>query len=222
MDDDREYLPLSWLSQAAYCLRRAALLMNERVWVENADTAKGRAEHERVHTQRIERRGTQIKLYEYEVFSQALGLRGKCDCIEATACDSGCSIPAVSFPVSLFPVEYKHGSVRDEFEYKLQLCAQAMCLEEMLDCTITQGALYYGEIKHRVNIQITEGIKQNVKDMFDEMHQYYERGYTPKAKKKKACYVCSLKDLCLPELEKTGNVETYMNNILAEELEDNT
>lgn len=77
-------------------------------------------------------------------------------------------------------------------------------------------------IKHRVNIQITEGIKQNVKDMFDEMHQYYERGYTPKAKKKKACYVCSLKDLCLPELEKTGNVETYMNNILAEELEDNT
>ena len=67
-----------------------------------------------------------------------------------------------------------------------------MCLEEMLDCTITQGALYYGEIKHRVNIQITEGIKQNVKD------------------------------LCLPELEKTGNVETYMNNILAEDLEDNT
>ena len=60
------------------------------------------------------------------------------------------------------------------------------------------------------------------KDMFDEMHQYYERGYTPKAKKKKACYVCSLKDLCLPELEKTGNVETYMNNILAEDLEDNT
>ena len=102
------------------------------------------------------------------------------------------------------PIEYKRGKPKDHDADILQVAAQAMCLEEMLDCTIT------------------EGIKQNVKDMFDEMHQYYERGYTPKAKKKKACYVCSLKDLCLPELEKTGNVETYMNNILAEDLEDNT
>ena len=73
-----------------------------------------------------------------------------------------------------------------------------------------------------MNIQITEESKQSVRGMFEEMHQYYERGYTPKAKKKKACYACSLKDLCLPELEKTGNVETYMDNMLAEDLEDDT
>ena len=220
--DEWEPIPLSRLSHAGFCLRRAALLTNEQVWAESADTAKGRSEHERVHTQRIERRGDSAKLYEFPVFSKAMGVSGKCDCIEAEASAQGCMIPALDFPVRLYPVEYKHGKLRAEQEYEVQLCAQAMCLEEMLDCTITQGALYYGEIKHRVNIQITEGIKQNVKDMFDEMHQYYERGYTPKAKKKKACYVCSLKDLCLPELEKTGNVETYMNNILAEDLEDNT
>ena len=111
------------------------------------------------------------------------------------------------------PIEYKRGKPKDHDADILQVAAQAMCLEEMLDCTITQGALYYGEIKHRVNIQITEGIKQNVKDMFDEMHQYYERGYTPKAKKKKACYVCSLKDLCLPELEKTARLRLQYPDI---------
>lgn len=130
MDDEREYLPLSWLSQACYCLRRAGLLMNEQVWLENEDTAKGRNEHQKVHTQRIERRGTTVNLYEYEVFSARLGLHGKCDCIEATADEKGCQIQAADFPVRLYPVEYKHGTVRDEPEYKLQLCAQAMCLEE--------------------------------------------------------------------------------------------
>jgi len=99
----------------------------------------------------------------------------------------------------------------------LQVAAQAMCLEEMLDCTITQGALYYGEIKHRVNIQITEGIKQNVKDMFDEMHQYYERRYTPKVKMGKHCTSCSLKEICMPRLAKTGSVKNYMDQVLMEE-----
>lgn len=81
--NDREYLPLSWLSQANYCLHRAALLLNEHVWEENAETAKGRAEHRNVHTQRVERCGNQLKLYEYTVFSDTLVLVWKCDCIEA-------------------------------------------------------------------------------------------------------------------------------------------
>ena len=95
--NDKEYIPLSWLSQMCYCPRRAALLLNERVWVENVETAKGRAEHERVHTQRIEKRGEFLKLYEYEVVSEELGVNGKCDCIEATKSEGGCIIPAVNF-----------------------------------------------------------------------------------------------------------------------------
>ena len=120
VDDEQEYLPLSWLSQADYCLRRAALLLNERVWVEHVETAKGRAEHERGHTQRVERRGGFVKLDKLQV-------SGKCDCIEAIRDEAGCMIPAVDFPVRLLPVEYKHGKLRDESEYKIQLCAQAMC-----------------------------------------------------------------------------------------------
>ena len=113
VDDEQEYLPLSWLSQADYCLRRAALLLNERVWVENVETAKGRAEHERVHTQRVERRGDFVKLYENSVFSDKMQISGKCDCIEAVRDENGCTIPAVDFPVRLLPVEYKHGKIRD-------------------------------------------------------------------------------------------------------------
>lgn len=97
--DESEYLPLSWLSQISYCPRRAGLLLNERVWEESSDTAKGRAEHERVHTQRIEKRGDRVKLYEFTVYSDSLELLGKCDCIEANKSENGCHIPAVDFPV---------------------------------------------------------------------------------------------------------------------------
>ena len=81
--DDKEYLPLSWLSQSCYCQRRAGLLLNERLWSESIDTAKGRAEHEKVHTQRVERRGDFIKLYEYTVYSDSLALRGRQLCAAA-------------------------------------------------------------------------------------------------------------------------------------------
>ena len=102
--DEWEPIPLSRLSHAGFCLRRAALLTNEQVWAESADTAKGRSEHERVHTQRIERRGDSAKLYEFPVFSKAMGVSGKCDCIEAEASAQGCMIPALDFPVRLYPV----------------------------------------------------------------------------------------------------------------------
>ena len=143
MDDDWGPIPLSRLSHAGFCLRRAALLTHEQIWEESADTAKGRAEHERVHAQRIERRGETAKLYEFPVFSHTLGVAGKCDCIEAQTDARGCRIPAMDFPVRLYPVEYKHGKIRAEREYEIQLCAQAMCLEEMFQTSIPEGAIYY-------------------------------------------------------------------------------
>ena len=141
--DDWAPISLSQLSHAGFCLRRAALLANERVWSENADTAKGRSEHERVHAQRVERRGNSAKLYEFPVFSQVLGIAGKCDCIEAEASSNGCHVPALNFPVKLYPVEYKHGKLRSEREYELQLCAQAMCLEVQSSTSrLTSGTLF--------------------------------------------------------------------------------
>lgn len=93
MRDEENELLLSQLTHAGYCLRRAALVMNEQLWRESSDTAKGRMEHEKVHTQRVERRGDHIKLNEYDVFSETMGVRGKCDCIEAEQDEHGCLIP---------------------------------------------------------------------------------------------------------------------------------
>lgn len=137
--DDWEPIPLSRLAHAGYCLRRAALLTNEQIWTESADTAKGRLEHERVHTQHMDKRGDFIQIFDLTVFSHSLGVSGKCDLVEvgkAESSENGCLIPGIPFPVCLFPVEFKHGKVRDEEEYNIQLCAEAMCLEEMYNTYI--------------------------------------------------------------------------------------
>ena len=214
--DEWEPIPLSRLSHAGFCLRRAALLTNEQVWAESADTAKGRSEHERVHTQRIERRGDSAKLYEFPVFSKAMGVSGKCDCIEAEASAQGCMIPALDFPVRLYPVEYKHGKLRAEQEYEVQLCAQAMCLEEMLCCSIPEGVLFYGEPRRRTVVFFTPELRETVRRDSDEMHQLYHRGHTPKAKPSKSCSACSLKELCLPQLVRRESVQTYLRRAMEE------
>ena len=218
--DEWEPIPLSRLSHAGFCLRRAALLTNEQVWAESADTAKGRSEHERVHTQRIERRGDSAKLYEFPVFSKAMGVSGKCDCIEAEASAQGCMIPALDFPVRLYPVEYKHGKLRAEQEYEVQLCAQAMCLEEMLCCEIPSGALYYGEPRKRQKVEFTPELREEVRTMLAQMHELYRRGSTPKVKPTKACNACSLKEICLPALMRKKTVADYLRRAMSSEAEE--
>lgn len=202
--NDQEYLPLSWLSQADYCLRRAALLLNERIWVENADTAKGRSEHERVHTQRVERRGSFIKLYEYTVFSDKLGVIGKCDCIEATEDANGCSIPATDFPVTLYPVEYKHGIVRQEQEYNIQLCAQAMCLEEMFHTAIKEGSIFYISAHRRQPVLFDDALRKKVYETTQKLREVQENLSIPEAVYSAKCKRCSLKEYCMPKVKSSA------------------
>lgn len=202
--DESEYLPLSWLSQISYCPRRAGLLLNERVWEESSDTAKGRAEHERVHTQRIEKRGDRVKLYEFTVYSDSLELLGKCDCIEANKSENGCHIPAVDFPVQLYPIEYKHGIVRDEEEYKIQLCAQAMCLEEMFDTEIPEGALFFISSHRRLEIVLDESLRQQTRKLANELHEIRKKLLVPDAVYSAKCRKCSLKELCMPKAKRTA------------------
>ena len=197
--DEEEYLPLSWLSQAPYCLRRAALLLNERLWMENADTAKGRDEHRRAHERRIERRGDQLKLFEYDVYSEQLRIWGKCDCVEAQRCEPGCRIPAADFPVCLYPVEYKHGSVREEPEYNIQLCAQAMCLEEMYHTHIPSGAIFFITAHRRLEVAFTPELRAETKTAANALWEIRRTLKVPAAEYGRKCQRCSLKDLCMPK-----------------------
>lgn len=203
--NDTEYLPLSYLSQTAYCPRRVGLLLNERIWLESADTAKGRKEHESVHTQRIERRGSQVKLYEYSVYSDSLGVSGKCDLIEAQGDPSGCRIPAVDFPVTLYPVEYKHGKLREEQEYKIQLCAQAMCLEEMYHTHIPEGAVFYISSHRRQPVVLDEPLRQSVQETARQLRQIRDALTTPYAQYSAKCKRCSLLEYCMPSVKRSAD-----------------
>lgn len=215
--DDWEAIPLSRLAHAGYCLRRAALLTNEQLWKENADTAKGREAHKRVHTNRIERRGNSLQLFEYDVFSKELNIGGKCDCIEAAREESGCLIPAAEFPVRLYPVEYKNGKLRDEEEYELQLCAQAMCLEEMYGTAIPEGAIFYISSHRRKTVEFTDALRERVRETIRQLEDIRRSYSIPPAIAGPKCKRCSLRELCLPDAARSA--KKYCDKLAKEAME---
>ena len=111
-------------------------------------------------------------------------------------------------------MEYKHGSPRTDHANELQLCAQAMCLEEMLCCDIPEGALYFGETHRREIVLFTNDPRQEVKDDLKEMRRLYEKRYTPKVKPTKSCNACSLKELCVPKLMRKKSTKSYVKEHL--------
>ena len=117
----------------------------------------------------------------------------------------------------VYPVEYKKGSPKAGNADILQLTAQALCLEEMFCAEVKEGAIFYGETRRRENILFTDELKEKVKDCFCQMHQLYDKRYTPKVKWSKSCNACSLKDICLPKLGKTPNVKEYIHTAITED-----
>lgn len=212
--DEWEPIPLSRLAHAGYCLRRAALLTNEQIWAESADTAKGRAEHERVHTQRIERRGDSAKIYELTVSSHTLGVAGKCDCVEAEKDEQGCRIPIFEFPVRLYPIEYKHGTIRAEKEYEIQLCAQAMCLEEMFETHITEGAIFYISSHRRYPVLFDDELRAQVKATIQKIAEIQKTVSVPTAVYGPKCRACSIREQCMPKVGRTA--KGYCENLRKE------
>jgi len=190
--NDIDYIPVSYLSHYYYCRRRAALLMLEQIWVENEYTAEGRMEHERVHTGRIEKRSNVIKVYDYVVTSDKLKLLGKCDCVEAVRDDNGHPFPFAEGKYKIYPVEYKHGKIRNEEEYNIQLCAQAICLEEMLNCNIDKGAVFYIDAHRRIEVDFTDVLRRKVISGAEELNRMYEDGYIPYEAYSPKCRKCSL------------------------------
>ena len=108
------------------------------------------------------------------------------------------------------PVEYKHGAPKEDNADELQLCAQAICLEEMFQIRILDGYLFYGENRRRSHVEFTDDLREAVKKAAREMHDLFQKGYTPNVKPTKKCRACSLEDLCLPKLQKTVKVRTYI------------
>lgn len=150
------------------------------------------------------------------VVSSRLGISGKCDVVEFHADPNGIPLRGEAGLWAPSPVEYKRGSPKEHQADALQLCAQAMCLEEMLCCSIWEGALFYGETRRREGVCFTQALRQQVQAMLAEMHGLYRRGYTPKVKPNKSCNACSLKELCLPTLLKGKDVDAYLRQAMEE------
>ena len=175
--------------------------------------------HQRAHdSKQRERRGDILILRDLSICSATLGISGKCDVVEFHANPSGIEVQGESGSWDVFPIEYKKGAPKPHQADELQLCAQAMCLEEMLCCSITEGALFYGETRRRSTVSFTGDLRQTVRTMLDEMHRLYRRGHTPKVKITKSCNACSMKELCLPVLMKTRTVQDYLNQAMEDTL----
>ncbi len=214
---EEDYLPLSGIQHFAFCRRQWALIHIENQWAENERTVDGTIMHEKAHSGDVESRGDAVIMRALRVFSATLGVSGECDVVEFNRNADGISLNGHDGLWQPYPVEYKRGKPKEHNADEMQLCAQAMCLEEMLCCTIPCGALFYGDPRRRTEVEFTPELRRAVKDSLNEMHDYYKRGYTPKAKPRKGCSTCSLKEICLPKMVQRKSVAAYVEGALNEE-----
>lgn len=215
---EEDFLQLSGLQHFKFCRRQWALIHIENQWAENYRTTDGKILHENAHNGDFsESRGDVLITRDMRVFSPTLGVSGACDVLEFHRRSVGIPLKGKEGVWQPYPVEYKRGRPKEDTADTLQLCCQAMCLEEMLCCEIREGALYYGETRRRQRILFTQEVRQEVQTLLAEMHALYDRGWTPKVKPTKACNACSLKELCLPKLMRKRSVAAYLRQNLERE-----
>lgn len=216
--NESDFLQLSGLQHFRFCRRQWALIHIEQQWADNFRTVDGELMHRNAHNaESRESRGSLLVTRGVSVFSAGLGVSGQCDVLEYHRGGSGIPIRGKEGLWQPYPVEYKRGSPREDAGDTLQLCGQAMCLEEMLCCDIPEGAVYYGEIRRRVAVPFTEELREQVREMLAQMHDLYRRGCTPKVKPRKACGACSLRELCLPKLMKSRSAAAYLREAMEED-----
>ncbi|WP_312641195.1 CRISPR-associated protein Cas4 [Hydrogenoanaerobacterium sp.] len=216
--DEEDFLMLSGIQHFAFCRRQWALIHIEQLWEENLRTVEGNLLHEKCHDGYSSESRKEVLLSRgIPIFSRSLGASGECDIVEFRKSIEGITLHGREGHYTVYPVEYKHGEPKDSDIDILQLTAQAICLEEMLSCEITDGAIFYGKIKRRQKVVLTNELKARVKSLFAEMHGYFQSGYIPKVKPTKSCNACSLKNLCLPKLCKMKPVSDYLEQNLGTE-----
>ena len=215
---EEDYLMLSGLQHFMFCRRQWALIHIEQQWAENYRTADGRQMHEKAHDSSIrEKRGDVITTRAMQVASAELGISGECDVVEFHRADDGITIYGSDGRYHVVPVEYKRGQPKENDCDRMQLCAQAMCLEEMLCCEIPRGFLYYGETRRRQPVEFDRVLRERTVAVLREMHELFRRKHTPKVRRTKACNACSLKDICLPVLNKDRSASAYLSETLKDD-----
>ena len=217
--DEDDYLLLSGIQHFAFCRRQWALIHIEQQWQENLRTVEGNILHEKAHDEKLsEKRNGNLITRGMAVASKELGITGSCDVVEFHKSEVGIALHGQSGKFLPIPIEYKRGKPKKNKVDELQLCAQAMCLEEMLASEIPNGYLFYGETKHRVEVEFVDELRSEVREITTLMHDLFHRRHTPKVKTGSFCRACSLNELCLPKLCKIRNASEYIKSKIAGEL----
>jgi CRISPR-associated exonuclease Cas4 len=185
-----DLLPISALQHLLFCERQCALIHVEGVWAENVLTVEGRQLHERTDGGSAETRGPVRTARSLALRSLRLGLVGRSDVVEFHTAPGSGSQP--------FPIEYKRGRPKPNDIDRVQLCAQAMCLEEMLGTAVPEGALFYGTTRRRTGVTFDQALRGVVEDGAHRLHALIASGRTPRAAREPKCDSCSLEALCMP------------------------
>jgi CRISPR-associated exonuclease Cas4 len=198
-----ELIMISALQHIAFCERQCALIHIEQIWDENRATAEGHIMHERVHEQNRESRGNVRIEYGLPLRCLKLGLVGKADVVEFHRLGKETWLP--------FPVEYKRGKPKPDNCDSIQLCAQAICLEEMLSVSVSKGAIFYGRTRRRLDVSFDNDLRRITEETAERAHQLIASGVTPPPVYEKRCERCSLIGECLPKaIGKKSSVKRYL------------
>lgn len=207
MYSEDDYIQLSSLQHYVFCPRQCGLIHVGELWDENRFTAGGRVLHERVDSGEDDTRGDTHVVRSLNIYSKEYGLSGRADVVEFRN-EQGLVIP--------YPVEYKAGKPKLDNCDTVQLCAQALCLEEMLGITITEGAMFYGKTRHRLNVPLAAELREETKNIINAVHQLIKDRHIPEAHKEKKCASCSLNDACMPQI--TGRkLNNYIKELFRDE-----
>ena len=207
MFDEDELLPVSALQHFVFCPRRCALVHIEQVWMENQFTVEGDMLHERVDELGRESRVTLIVRHGLGIRSLRFGITGKVDVVEFrlnTDRQGGCTLTGKEGHWTPYPIEYKRGSQKRGFGDDVQICAQALCLEEMLECSVPAGAIYYASTRKRREIAFDAALRAEATTAICGVRALISAGVTPPPDYGKKCDTCSLFDLCQPKLAVSG------------------
>lgn len=220
MYDEDDLLPISALNQLIFCRRRCALILIEGQWADNRHTTLGLLQHRRSHRQETESRGNVRICRGLRLRSLELGVTGIADVVEFHRCETQEARGAISLPQveglwRPYPVEHKKGREKPDGADEVQLCAQALCLEEMLDTHISDGALFYNAPRDRLDVAFSAALRESTFDAARQLHKLVAEGDIPPAEPSRRCRGCSLRDACSPELAvKDTTASEYVGSVL--------
>lgn len=205
-------LYLSRLQHYLFCPRQFALIELECAWEENVYTAEGQVMHEKVNSSGHDTRGTIKTVRTLPLGHKALGLEGVADVVEYHTNEDGQQTP--------YPIEYKRGRPKSHRADEVQLCAQAVCLEDMHNCQVPEGALFYGKTRRRHTVTFDDELRQLTLDAINDCRHIIETGHTPKPSYSTSkCRHCSLKDVCHPKVF-NKNAKAWLNQYITQSLTD--